>query len=219
MRHSAIQNIKEVRALQHRLDQALKNVQLDASMEKQVCQAMIILALHAQHHQCAIVAQQDQQDCLPVGLQPKNNKYIFIYYYANQLLLIVTLIQHTFTITFVLNIYEEKNTQKTSYISNPVSNNVDTFRLGKRTNAIKATHKPIPIASINNQWPVNTHMHTILTLSENESNSAPVNLPQTPNDILLPSEHGRIMYWHMGKRRNANATVAITKKKKTKLDN
>jgi hypothetical protein len=50
----------------------------------------------------------------------------------------------------------------------------------------------------------------MLTLRENESSSAPVNLPHTPNDILLPSEHGRIIYWHMGNRRNANATVAMT---------
>jgi len=52
----------------------------------------------------------------------------------------------------------------------------------------------------------------MLTLSENESNSAPVNLPQTPNDILLPSEHGLIIYWHIGSKRNAKATVAITVK-------
>ena len=55
-------------------------------------------------------------------------------------------------------------------------------------------------------------MQTMLTLNENERSSAPVNLPQTPKDILLPSEHGRIMYWHMGSKRNASATVAITGK-------
>lgn len=106
--------------------------------------------------------------------------------------------------------YDEKNTQKTSYMSNPVSNKVDTFRLGKRTNAMKATHRPIPIASMSNQCPVNTQIHTILTLNENESNSAPVNLPQTPNDILLPSVHGRLIYSHIGNKRKASATVAMT---------
>lgn len=95
-------------------------------------------------------------------------------------------------------------------MSSPVSKSVDTFRLGSRTNAMKATHKPIPIASMSNQCPVNTQIHTMLTLSENDNNSALVNLPQTPNDILFPSEHGLIIYWHMGRRRNASATVAIT---------
>lgn len=94
---------------------------------------------------------------------------------------------------------------------------MDTLRLGSRTNAINATHRPIPIASISSQCPVKTQMHTILTLSENESNSAPVNLPQTPKDILLPSEHGLMIYWHMGNNRNANATVAITAKKQYNL--
>ena len=42
--------------------------------------------------------------------------------------------------------YEEKKTQNTSYISNPVSSKVETFKLGSRTNAINATHNPIPIA-------------------------------------------------------------------------
>lgn len=79
-------------------------------------------------------------------------------------------------------------------MSNPVSSRVDTFRLGNRTNAMNATHSPIPIASIRSQWPVSTQMQTMLTLSENDNNSAPVNLPHTPNDILLPSEHGLIMY-------------------------
>lgn len=79
-------------------------------------------------------------------------------------------------------------------MSNPVNNIVDTFRLGNRMNAMNATHSPIPIASIRSQCPVSTQMHTILTLNENESNSAPVNLPHTPKDILLPSEHGLIIY-------------------------
>lgn len=42
--------------------------------------------------------------------------------------------------------YDEKNTQNTSYSSSPVSSNVDTFRLGKRTKAMNATHNPIPMA-------------------------------------------------------------------------
>lgn len=37
-------------------------------------------------------------------------------------------------------------------------------------------------------------MHTMKTDNENESNSAPVNRPHIPNDILLPSEHGLIIY-------------------------
>ncbi len=70
---------------------------------------------------------------------------------------------------------------------------------------------------------------------EKDISSAPVNLPQNPNDILnnkntffnefliktlyifyvmkyylFPDEHGLIMYWHMGRRRNAKAIVAIT---------
>lgn len=48
------------------------------------------------------------------------------------------------------------------------------------------------------------------TESENDKISAPVNLPHTPNDILFPSEHGRVIYWHIGSKRNAKATVAIT---------
>lgn len=53
-------------------------------------------------------------------------------------------------------------------------------------------------------------MHTIKTESENESNSAPVKRPHIPNEILFPSEHGLIIYWHMGNSKNARATVAIT---------
>lgn len=52
----------------------------------------------------------------------------------------------TRTITFELKIYDEKNTQKTSYINKPVSRRVETLRLGKRTRAMKATQRPIPIA-------------------------------------------------------------------------
>lgn len=78
---------------------------------------------------------------------------------------------------------------------------------------------------------------------EKDMSSAPVNLPQNPNDILdqqetnffklvqfkleksnftrmkpivpylFPEEHGRIIYWHMGRRRNAKAIVAITVEK------
>lgn len=58
--------------------------------------------------------------------------------------------------------------------------------------------------------PVSTHIHTMKTDNENDSSSAAVNLPHIPNEILLPSEHGRMIYWHMGSRRNARATVAIT---------
>ena len=39
-----------------------------------------------------------------------------------------------------------KLTQNTSYTSNPTSRSVDTFRLGRRTKAMKATHRPIPRA-------------------------------------------------------------------------
>ncbi|ERL86614.1 hypothetical protein D910_04021 [Dendroctonus ponderosae] len=51
---------------------------------------------------------------------------------------------------------------------------------------------------------------------ENESNSAEVNRPHIPKDIFVPSEHGLIMYWHIGRSRKAKATVAITKKKNVK---
>lgn len=54
-------------------------------------------------------------------------------------------------------------------------------------------------------------MQTINRDNENESNSAAVNRPHIPNENLLPSEQGRVMYWHMGNRRKAKATVAITK--------
>lgn len=58
-------------------------------------------------------------------------------------------------------------------------------------------------------------MQTIKTDNENENSSAAVNLPHIPNDILLPSEHGLIMYWHIGNSKKAKATVAITKTKET----
>lgn len=47
--------------------------------------------------------------------------------------------------------YDEKKTQKTSYKRSPVSSKVETFRLGRRTNAMNATHNPIPIAGTNIQ--------------------------------------------------------------------
>ncbi len=59
----------------------------------------------------------------------------------------------TLTMTLALKTYCEKKTQKTSYKSNPDSRRVDTLRLGRRTNAMKATQRPMPIASINSQWP------------------------------------------------------------------
>lgn len=69
-------------------------------------------------------------------------------------------------------------------MSKPVNNNVDTFRLGKRTNAMNATQRPIPIASISNQWPVKTQIQTIVTDNENETSSAGVKRPHIPNEIL-----------------------------------
>lgn len=95
-------------------------------------------------------------------------------------------------------------------MSSPVSKSVETFRLGRRTKAIKATHSAIPIASINNQWPVNTQMHTTVMDIVKLSSSAAVNRPQQPSDIRFPSVHGRMMYWHIGRRRKASATVAMT---------
>lgn len=60
-------------------------------------------------------------------------------------------------------------------------------------------------------------MHTIERAIEKLNNSAAVNRPHTPNDILFPSEHGRIMYWHIGNNKNANATVAITVSKRKEI--
>lgn len=54
-------------------------------------------------------------------------------------------------------------------------------------------------------------MQTINRDNEKESNSAAVNRPHIPNENLLPSEQGRVIYWHIGKSRKAKATVAITK--------
>lgn len=36
------------------------------------------------------------------------------------------------------------------------------------------------------------------------------------NTNLFPSEQGRMIYWHIGNRRKANAIVAITEKKREK---
>lgn len=62
------------------------------------------------------------------------------------------------------------------------------MRLGKRTNAMNATQSPMPIASINNQWPVNTQIQTIVTDNENETSSAGVKRPQIPNEILMDTK-------------------------------
>lgn len=67
----------------------------------------------------------------------------------------------------------------------PVSSNVETLSDGNRTNAIKATQSPIPIASIKSQCPVSTHTQTIASDNANEASSAAVNRPQTPKEILL----------------------------------
>lgn len=53
-------------------------------------------------------------------------------------------------------------------------------------------------------------MQTMKTDREKERSSAPVHRPQIPKEILFPLEQGRIMYWHIGRRRKAKATVAIT---------
>lgn len=42
----------------------------------------------------------------------------------------------------------------------------------------------MPIASIKSQWPVKTQTQTIARDNANETSSAAVNLPQTPNEIL-----------------------------------
>lgn len=75
-----------------------------------------------------------------------------------------------------------------------MSNKVETFRLGSRTNAMKATHSAIPMKSMSTQLPVNTQMHTTVTESVKLNNSAVVNLPQIPSDIRLLSVQGRIIY-------------------------
>lgn len=63
---------------------------------------------------------------------------------------------------------------------------------------------------MSNQCPVKTQTQTMDTANEKLNSSALVYRPQQPNDIRLPSEQGRIMYWHIGNNRNASATVAIT---------
>lgn len=65
---------------------------------------------------------------------------------------------------------------------------------------------------MSSQWPVNTHMQTIVTDNVKLNNSAGVNRPQIPNDIRFPSVHGLIIYWHIGSNKNAKAMVAITGK-------
>lgn len=62
---------------------------------------------------------------------------------------------------------------------------------------------------MSSQCPVSTQMHTMETANVKLNNSAAVNRPQNPNDIRLPSEHGRIMYWHMGNSKKAKAIVAM----------
>lgn len=108
----------------------------------------------------------------------------------------------TRTITFDENMYDEKNTQNTSYISRPklvklnfikssalesenkwwneipVKRSVDTLSDGRRTNAMNATHRAMPIASINSQWPVSIQTHTIVTEMVKLINSAGVQRPQ-----------------------------------------
>ena len=66
----------------------------------------------------------------------------------------------------------------------PIKRNVDTLSDGSLTNAMKATHKPMAKASMSNQWPVRIQMQTMETERENDINSATVNRPQNPNDIL-----------------------------------
>lgn len=69
------------------------------------------------------------------------------------------------------------------------------------------------LPSISSQWPVSTQTQTMDNASEKLNSSADVKRPQTPNEMRLPSEHGRIMYWHIGNNKNASATVAITTRK------
>lgn len=72
----------------------------------------------------------------------------------------------------------------------------------------------LTIASINSQCPVSTQMHTTVIAIVKLSNSAAVKRPQQPKDIRWPSVHGRMMYWHIGRSRNARATVAMTVERK-----
>lgn len=69
------------------------------------------------------------------------------------------------------------------------------------------------LPSIRSQCPVRTQIQTIETESVKLNSSAAVKRPQNPNEMRLPSVQGRIIYWHIGRSRNANATVAITVRK------
>lgn len=71
----------------------------------------------------------------------------------------------------------------------------------------------LTIASMSNQWPVRTQMQTTVIDMVKLNSSAAVKRPQQPSDIRWPSVHGRIMYWHIGSKRNARATVAMTTKR------
>ena len=84
------------------------------------------------------------------------------------------------------------------------------MRLGSLTKAMNATERPIPMKSIRAQCPVRTQTQTTQMEIATERISASVNLPQTPSDILPLVEQGLTRYWHMGRRRKARATVAIT---------
>lgn len=87
------------------------------------------------------------------------------------------------------------------------------FSMTKFDNLIERIQKKIEginLPSISNQCPVSTHIQTIDTESKKLKSSAAVKRPQKPNDTLFPSEHGRMMYWHIGSRRKARATVAMT---------
>lgn len=78
-----------------------------------------------------------------------------------------------------------------------------------QTNETEWKNGNYDVPSMRSQCPVSTQMHTIETANEKLNSSAAVKRPQNPNDIRLPSEHGRMIYWHMGSSKNANATVAI----------
>lgn len=84
----------------------------------------------------------------------------------------------TLTITFELKMYEEKKTQKTSYINKPVKRSVETFKLGSLTKAINATQRPIPIAVINR---INKQFEQLLF-----NNYCLVYHPSTANGQLTP---------------------------------
>lgn len=95
-------------------------------------------------------------------------------------------------------------------MSSPDSSRQDTFRLGSRTKAIMATHKPMANAveerrrrleaeqeltkpaglcgadgpSMRSQCPVRTQISTSMTEREKERSSARVKRPQQPKEIL-----------------------------------